>query len=79
MPLKLIIDEGPHYRYEADIWYLDKELKTNNNYEYCLDIIDHFSKLCKSYLLKNKEAFGILQYVKNFISIYITKLKKIAI
>ena len=34
------------------------------------DIIDHFSKLCKSYLLKNKEAFGILQCLKNFISIY---------
>ena len=28
MPLKQILDEGPHYRYEADIWNLDKELKT---------------------------------------------------
>ena len=27
MPIKQIIDEGPHYRYQADIWYLDKEIK----------------------------------------------------
>ena len=27
MPIKQIIDEGPNYRYQADIWYLDKELK----------------------------------------------------
>ena len=44
LPLKQIIDERPHYRYQADIWYLDDDLKTNNDYKYCLDIIDHFSK-----------------------------------
>lgn len=27
MPIKQIIDEGPHYRYQADIWYLDNKLK----------------------------------------------------
>ena len=54
MPLKQIIDEGPHYRYEADIWYLDEELKENNNYKYCLDIIDHFSKWLYCYLLTDK-------------------------
>ena len=27
MPIKQIIDEAPHYTYQADIWYLDKELK----------------------------------------------------
>ena len=43
IPIKQIFDEGPHYRYQADIWYLDAELKINNNYNYCLDIRDHFS------------------------------------
>ena len=51
-----ILDEGPHYRYQADIWYLTNELKTNNNYIYCLDIIDHFSKWLFSYLLQDKSA-----------------------
>ena len=27
MPLKQIIDEGPHYRFQADLWYLDDGLK----------------------------------------------------
>ena len=33
LPLKQMIDEGPHYRYQADILYLDNDLKTNNNYK----------------------------------------------
>ena len=70
MPLKLIIDEGPHYRYEADIWYLDKELKTNNNYEYCLDIIDHFSKWLYSYLLTDKTMALVTSKIKLYIMNY---------
>ena len=27
IPIKQIINEEPHYRYQVDIWYLDKELK----------------------------------------------------
>lgn len=47
LPMKQIIDEGPKIRYQADIWYLNVDLRTNNKYEYCLDILDHFSK-CKN-------------------------------
>ena len=36
MPIKQIIDDGPHFRLVADIWYLDDILKKNNNYEYVL-------------------------------------------
>ena len=42
--MKIIIDNGPHYRYFADLWYLIEELKEETGYSYILDIIDHFSK-----------------------------------
>ena len=41
-----------------------------DEYKYLLNIIDHFSKLYKNYLIKNKEAFGILQWIKDYINIY---------
>ena len=67
LPLKQIIDSGPHYRYQGDIWYLSEELKTNNNYLYCLDLIDHFSKWAESYLLKDKSMLTVLSKIKLFI------------
>ena len=35
-----------------------------------MSIIAHFSKLCKSYLLKNKTAFNIIKCIEDFIEIY---------
>ena len=67
LPLKQIIDEGPHYRYQADIWYLDEDLKYNNNYEYCLDIIDHFSKWLSCYLLTDKTMVNVVSKIKMYI------------
>ena len=64
---KIMITYGPHKRYQADLWYLPEELKTNNEYLYCLDIIDHFSKWMSSYLLKNKSADLVLAKIKSFI------------
>ena len=64
---KIMITYGPHKRYQADLWYLPEELKTNNEYLYCLDIIDHFSKWMSSYLLKNKSADLVLDKIKSFI------------
>ena len=66
---KIIITNGPHIRYQADIWYLPKQLKTNNNYNYCLDIIDHFSKWSYSYLLQNKDSEIVVSKIKSFINI----------
>ena len=47
-----------------DLTELPKELKTNNNYIYLLDIIDHFSKYGISIPLKNKEANTIFKNLK---------------
>ena len=64
MPIKLIEDFGPHYRYICDIWYLDEDLKKNNDFKYCLDVIDHFSKFLYSYLLKDKSMESVLSKIK---------------
>ena len=53
---KIIIENGPHYRYVADIWTLPKEIANLTNYKYILDIVDHFSKWYYGYLLHTKEA-----------------------
>lgn len=60
MPIKIIKDEGPHFHYICDLWYLDDVLQTNNDYKYCLDIIAHFSKFLYSYLLLDKTMESIL-------------------
>ena len=41
---KIILDNGPHYRYVADIWYLNQDIRDITDYNYVLDIIDHFNK-----------------------------------
>ena len=39
----------------------------NNQKKYILNIIDHFSKMCQSYILNNKKAFNILICIEDFI------------
>ena len=68
--MKIIIDNGPHYRYVADLWYLKGDIKEDTGYNYILDIIDHFSKWYNGYLLKTKNAdedlTKIEMYIENF-------------
>ena len=68
--MKIIIDNGPHYRYVADLWYLKGDIKEDTGYNYILDIIDHFSKWYNGYLLKTKNADEVLtkieMYIENF-------------
>ena len=64
---KIILDEGPHFRYVADIWYLCNEIKAETGYNYVLDVIDHFSKWYNGYLLKTKEAKEVLKKIELFI------------
>ena len=63
-PAKQIITFYPKQRYIMDLTELPKELKTNNNYIYLLDIIDHFSKYGISIPLENKEANTIFKNLK---------------
>ena len=65
---KTIIFDYPKDRYVLDLTDLPFYIDIQDENKYLLNIIDHFSKLCKSYLLKNKKAFGILQCLKNFIN-----------
>ena len=58
---KIIIENGPHYRYVVDLWTLPKEIANATKYKYILDIVDHFSKWYYGYLLYTKEAKEILK------------------
>ncbi len=65
-----ILSHGPKDRYVADLWYLSEYLKGHSNYLYVLDIIDHFSKFCNSYLLNTKEKYEIFTHIRDFIENY---------
>ena len=63
---KIIITYGAHKRYQCDIWYLPEKLRENNDYLYCLDIIDHFSKYIMSFPVVNNNAENVLNCFKEF-------------
>ena len=65
--IKIIIENGPHYRYVADIWYLPKEIADKVDYKYILDIVDHFSKWYYGYLLYSKDGEEILKNIEKYI------------
>ena len=65
-----ILSHGPRDRYVVYLWYLPEYLKGNFNYLYVLDIIDHFSKQCNSYLLNTKEKYEVFTHIRDFIEKY---------
>ena len=67
IPMKLIIEDGPHYRYEMDIWYLEDDIAKSTGFNYILDIIDVFSKWVFSYPLKHKNCQEILLALRKYI------------
>ena len=46
------------------------EISKDCNYKFICNIIDHFSKICKSYLINNKKAVNILFCIEDFVKIY---------
>jgi len=60
---KTIIFNYPKDRYVFDLTDLTFYIDINDAHKYILNIIDHFSKLCKSYLLKNKTALNIIKCI----------------
>ena len=48
-PMKIIIEEGPHFRVQMDIWYINEDIAKICGYNYVFDIIDVFSKFVFSY------------------------------
>ena len=65
-----ILSKGAKDRYVVDLWYLPIELMGQTNYHYVLDIIDHFSKFCQSYLLSTKESLEVYSKIHIFIETY---------
>jgi len=62
-----MLSKCPKDRNVADLWYLPEYLKGNSNDLYVLDIIEHFSKFCNSYLLNTKEKYEIFVHIREFI------------
>ena len=46
---KIIIENGPHYRYVADLWNIPKEISEKIKFKYILDMVDHFSGILDIY------------------------------
>ena len=67
---KIIIENGPHYRYVADIWNIPKEISKKTEYNYILDIVDHFSKWYYGYLLKTKTKEEVLKKIEIFCELF---------
>lgn len=65
-----IIFNYPRDRYVLDLTGLPFYIDINDVHKYIPNIIDHFSKVCKSYLLKNKEAINIINCIEDYINIY---------
>ena len=63
---KIIIEDGPHYRYVADLWNLPNDIAENSEYKYILDIVDHFSKWYYGYPLKSKTAEEVFKNLETF-------------
>ena len=70
IPIKQFLEEEPHFLYEADLWYLDETLKKGTNYNYCLDISGHFSKMLGSYLLTDKTMELVISKIKYHMLLY---------
>ena len=76
---KLVIFDRPKERYIGDLTSIPIEFINNTNnifyeinkgYKYIFAIVDHFSKFCDCYLLKDKKQNSILKALKNFIDFY---------
>ena len=65
--MKQIIENGPHFRIEIDIFYLPDDIAKVSGYNYILDIIDIFSKWLFSYPLITKSSKEVLIAFRKFI------------
>ena len=61
-PINPIIVEGPYYRYEFYISYLNQDLSSNFGTKYLFNIIDPFSRKDMVYSINTKKDDVILQY-----------------
>ena len=52
-----------------DLWKLPNEISSKTNYQYIIDIIDHFTKWYFGYLLHSKEAKEVLNKIDNLFNV----------
>ena len=66
----IIIENGPHYRYVADLWNIPKEISEKTKFKYILDMVDHFSKWYFGYLLETKKKEEVLKNIEIFCELF---------
>ena len=47
------------------------QFRVNNDYKYMFTIVDHFSKLADSFLLKNETSKNIVESLNQYIELYV--------
>ena len=67
---KVIILDKPKNRYVLDLTEFPLNFDTKSEYKYILNIIYQFSRMAGSYLLKSKNSYNILNYIKDFLEQY---------
>ena len=66
-----IISSKPRERYVMDLTDIKENINDDKyNFKYIFNIIDHYTKICGSYLLENKKSDSILIALNDFISRY---------
>ena len=68
--MRHIIPDGPHFRYQADIWEFSRKIFNKFTYKYVLEIKDCFSKWMWCYPLTNKEGSTVLCKIKSFFTAF---------
>ena len=68
-PVKSININGPNYRYEFDITYLNNDLQEAYRVKMLLSIIDAFSRKAMIYKLNDKKSETIIKYILEFVLI----------
>ena len=74
-PMKVLIENRPHYLIEIDLWYLSEDIVELNGYNFIIDIIDFFSKLMWWYPLIHKDSQEILIALRKYL-LYFGMCKK---
>lgn len=67
---KQFLFQYPKERYILDLTDIPNKIDNTSYKKYLLNIIDHFSKMSKTYLINNKSANIILDHLLDFINSY---------
>ena len=72
-PMKVLVEDGPHFKIEMDLFYLNDDISKVCRYNYILDIVNVLSKWLYSYPLVHKTYSEVLIALRKYIYYLSTK------